>query len=63
MQKREYAQFQVEVKGWIGGKLPEDYVDELNLLAQQGWQVDHVIPLQIGAGTTSSVIFLLKRER
>ncbi|MBN1483546.1 MAG: DUF4177 domain-containing protein [Chloroflexia bacterium] len=63
MSRWEYAHMIVEIKGFMGGKLGDDYITELNELAREGWAVDQVIPLQIGAGTTSSVVFLLKRER
>ncbi len=60
--KWEYRQLQVPVSGWLNLSLPQSYLAELNRLAQQGWRVDQVITLQVGMGTTNSVIFLLKRE-
>lgn len=59
----EYEQLLVGVKGLFNPKLDQRLVPELNELAREGWAVDHVIGLQIGAGTTAAVVFLLKRER
>ena len=42
--------------------LPDQYIPELNKLAQQGWEVDQVIGLHVGISGTNTVIFLLKRE-
>ena len=36
----EYRQWVVSTKGWLDLKLPEAYIEQLNQLAQQGWQVD-----------------------
>jgi len=59
----EYRQWVVNTKGWIELKLPDEYIDQLNRLAKQGWEVDQMIPIHTGISGTSAVVFLLKRQR
>ena len=59
----EYRQFVVNTKGWIELKLPDAYLDQLNRLAHQGWEVDQMMPIHTGISGTSAVVFLLKRQR
>jgi hypothetical protein len=59
----EYRQWVVNTKGWIDLKLPDEYIEQLNQLAQQGWEVDQMIPIHTGISGTSAVVFLLKRPR
>jgi len=59
----EYQQLVVGTKGWIELKLPEEYLERLNHLAQQGWMVDQMVPIHTGISGTSGVVFLLKREK
>ncbi|MFC1996433.1 hypothetical protein ACFLXI_02350 [Chloroflexota bacterium] len=59
----EYRQFVVNTKGWIDLKLPVEYINRLNQLTQQGWEVDQMVPIHTGISGTSAVLFLLKRER
>ena len=58
----EYRQWVVGTKGWIDLKLPESYLEQLNKLARQGWQVDQMMPIHTGISGTTAVVFLLKRE-
>ena len=58
----EYRQLVVNTKGWIDLKMPDDYVDRLNHLARQGWEIDQLVPIHTGISGTSAVVFLLKRE-
>ena len=60
--KWEYRQFQVEVRGLLGGKLTDHFVSELNKLGKDGWELDQTVGLQVGSGTTAAVVFILKRE-
>jgi hypothetical protein len=59
----EYHQFTVSTKGWVDIKLPDKYIVRLNQLAKKGWEVDQLVPIHTGISGTSSVVFLLKRER
>ena len=58
----EYRQWVVNTKGWIDLKLPDTYIEQLNQLARQGWQVDQMMPIHTGISGTTAVVFLLKRE-
>jgi hypothetical protein len=60
--KWEYSQWVVNTKGWIDLKLPTQYIDQLNELARQGWEVDQMMPIHTGISGTTAVVFLLKRE-
>jgi len=60
--KWEYRQWSVGTKGWIDLKLPDQYIDQLNELARQGWEVDQMIPIHTGISGTTAVVFLLKRQ-
>jgi len=57
----EYNQMNVGTKGWMDIKLPDAYLTQLNRLAEQGWEVDQMIPIHTGISGTSNVVFLLKR--
>jgi hypothetical protein len=59
----EYCQWVVHTKGWIDLKLPDEYIEQLNRLAHQGWEVDQMVPIHTGISGTSAVVFLLKRQR
>jgi hypothetical protein len=61
MVKWEYLHLDVPTKGLIGVSLPEYFVDKLNQLGQEGWEVVLAAPLAVGAGMTARVCFLLKR--
>ena len=58
----EYKQWVVNTKGWIDLKLSDNYLEQLNKLAQKGWQVDQMMPIHTGISGTTAVVFLLKRE-
>ncbi len=60
--KWEYTQWVVHTKGWLDLKLPAQYIDQLNEMARQGWEVDQMMPIHTGISGTSAVVFLLKRE-
>jgi hypothetical protein len=59
----EYCQLAVKTKGWIDLMLPEKYLDKLNHLAIDGWEVDTMVPIHTGISGTTTVIILMKRER
>jgi hypothetical protein len=59
----EYRQLAVHTKGWVDLTLPEGYLEKLNNLAIDGWEVDQLLPIHTGISGTTTVIFLLKRER
>ena len=59
----EYRQLVVNTKGWVDLKLPKEYIDQLNLLAIDGWEVDQMMPIHTGISGTSAVVFLLIRKR
>jgi hypothetical protein len=59
----EYQQLVVGTKGWLDIKLPDQYLEQLNHLARQGWMVDQMVPIHTGISGTSAVVFLLKREK
>ena len=59
----EYRQWVANTKGWIELKLSDEYIEQLNHLAHQGWEVDQMMPIHTGISGTSAVVFLLKRER
>ena len=59
----EYRQLVVNTKGWVDLRLPEKYLDQLNHLAIDGWEVDQMIPIHSGISGTSAVVFLLRRKR
>jgi hypothetical protein len=59
----EYRQWVVNTKGWIDLKLPDEYIEQLNRLARQSWEVDQMVPIHTGISGTSAVVFLLKRKR
>ena len=59
----EYRHFAVNTKGWVDLTLPEEYLEKLNRLALDGWEVDQMLPIHSGISGTTTVIFLLKRER
>ncbi len=58
----EYRQIQVDVRGWFKASLSDRYIADLNRLAKDGWEVDHILGLQVNMGTTTTVVFILKRE-
>jgi hypothetical protein len=58
----EYRQWTVNTKGWIDLKLPDYYLEQLNQMALQGWEVDQMMPVHSGISGTTAVVFLLKRE-
>jgi hypothetical protein len=60
---REYRLLEVPVKGWTSAHLPKDCADWLNKLANQGWKVEEMTALQTGISGTTTVVFLLVRER
>ena len=60
--KWEYRQLVVDTKGWINLKLPDQYIDQLNQLARQGWEVDQMMPIHTGVSGTTAVVFLLRRQ-
>jgi len=59
--KWEYRQMTVNTKGWIEIKLPDIYLEKLNQMALQGWEVDQMVPIHTGISGTSAVILLLKK--
>ena len=59
----EYYQLAVNTKGWVDLTLPEEYLEKLNQLAIEGWEVDQMVPIHTGVSGTTTVILLLKRER
>jgi hypothetical protein len=61
--KWEYRQLDVPTRGILSPRLPDGYLDELNSLANEGWELVQGIPVTVGAGMTERVIFILKRER
>jgi hypothetical protein len=60
--KWEYRQLVVGTKGWIDLKLPDQYIDQLNEWARQGWEVDQMMPIHTGSAGTTAVVFLLKSQ-
>ena len=60
--KWEYQQLVVGTKGWINLTLPDQYIDHLNELALQGWEVDQMMPIHTGISGTTAVVFLLRRQ-
>lgn len=60
--KWEYRQWVVSTKGWIDLKLPEQYIDQLNEWASQGWEVNQMMPIHTGITGTTAVVFLLRRQ-
>jgi len=60
--KWEYRQLVVGTKGWIDLKLPDQYIDQLNELASQGWEVDQMMPVHTGISGTTAVVVLLRRQ-
>jgi hypothetical protein len=59
----EYRQFVINTKGWLDIKLPDNYVHQLNNLANKGWEVNKMVPIHTGISGTSSVVFLLRRPK
>lgn len=59
----EYRQMVVGTKGWIDIKLPDAYITKLNRMAEQGWEVDKMVPIHTGISGTSGVVFLLRRQK
>ncbi len=59
----EYHQLVVQTKGWIEIKLPDKYIEQLNILARKGWEVDQMVPIHTGISGTSAVVFLLRRPK
>ena len=59
----EYRQLKVNTKGWVDLTLPDEYLEKLNHFAIDGWEVDQMGPIHTGISGTTTVIFLLKRER
>ena len=59
----EYRQLVVHTKGWVDLSLPEEYLEKLNQLAMDRWEVDQMVPIHSGVSGTTTVIFLMKRER
>jgi len=53
-----YRQLVVITKGWIEQKMPDDYIDQLNHLARQVWEVDQIMPIHTGISGTSTVVIL-----
>jgi hypothetical protein len=60
--KWEYRQLDVPTRGMLSARLPDDCFDELNRLANEGWELVQAIPVAVGAGMTERVIFILRRE-
>jgi len=60
--KWEYQQLVVSTKGWINLTLPNQYIDHLNELARQGWEVNQMMPIHTGISGTTAVVFLLRRQ-
>ena len=61
--KWEYRQWVVSTQGWIDLKLPDQYIDQLNKWADQGWEVDQMMPLHTGMAGSTAVVFLLRRQK
>jgi hypothetical protein len=59
--KWEYRGLDVPTRGLLGVNLPQEFVEELNRLGQEGWEVAQAVPLAVGAGMTERVVFVLKR--
>lgn len=59
--KYQYHQLVVPTKGWLEIKLPEGYIKQINQLARDGWQVDHMMPIHTGISGTTAVVILLKK--
>jgi hypothetical protein len=60
--KWEYRELDVPTKGLLGVSLPQEFVEQLNWLGQEGWELVQAVPLAIGAGMTERVVFVLKRQ-
>ena len=60
--KWEYQQRDVPTHGILSVTIPEEWLDELNRLGSEGWELIRAVPLAVGAGTTERVIFVLKRQ-
>jgi len=60
--KWEYRQWVVRTKGWTDLKLSDEYIDQLNEWARQGWEVDQMMPIHTGIAGTTAVVFLLRHQ-
>jgi hypothetical protein len=58
----EYRHLQVGIKDLINASLEDKIVQELNRLAEQGWQVDQVIRVHTETDKATTVLYLLKRK-
>jgi len=58
----EYRHLDVPTKGLLGVSLPQEFLDDLNRLGKEGWELVQALPLATGTGITERVIFVLKRQ-
>jgi len=57
----QYRQLLIQTKGWIEIKLSDKYINQLNALARDGWEVDQMVPIHTGISGTTAVVVLLKK--
>ncbi len=60
MAKWQYMHLDVPTQGLVGVSLPENLLDKLNQLGQEGWELCVAVPL--GMGMSARVFIVLKRQ-
>jgi hypothetical protein len=62
MKQFEYQQFTVETTGIVSAKLNESFINQLNMLGKDGWELVQALPIAEPYGKTGSVSFIMKKE-
>lgn len=63
MKKYEYKLINTDAKGWFGGKINLELMNnEFNMLGQDGWELVEIIGSNQDSGNTRYVVSAFKRE-
>jgi hypothetical protein len=63
MERYEYKQFTIETTGVFTTKVTQEFIDRLNELGDDGWELVQALPLAQPYGKTGPVLFILKRPK
>ena len=64
MEKWEYRRYRIEVKGgtFVRMKADENYMEDVNALGRDGWELTAVVQLNETWGRTQAIEFIFKRR-
>jgi hypothetical protein len=67
MGRFEYKILEIQVRRLLGIKVPEELGIRVDQLANEGWELDHSIPIMskgfLGGSFTESVLLIFRRMR